>query len=143
VDATASDPSALGAAVRGTVVRLWRRFRSERPNGELGDAALDVLTQLWKLGPRTLTELSDDHHVAPGSMSQSVNRLTASGYAERTPDPKDRRKVQLVVTPAGIEVAARARAARHAWLDGRLATLTAEERRIVSRACELLDRVSE
>jgi DNA-binding MarR family transcriptional regulator len=136
------DASDLGASVRATVSRLWRRFRSERPEGELGDAALDVLTLLWKLGPRTLTELSDDQHVAPATMSQSVNRLTSAGYAERRPDPSDGRKVRLVATPAGIAVALEVRAARHAWLDGRLGTLPEEDRRIVARACELLDEVA-
>ena len=33
----------LGAQVRSTVGRLYRRFRNERPEGGLGDAALDVL----------------------------------------------------------------------------------------------------
>ena len=136
------DASDLGATVRATVSRLWRRFRSERPDGELGDSALDILTVLWKLGPRTLTELSADHHVAPASMSQSVNRLTAAGYVERTPDPSDRRKVRLVATPAGVAVALEVRAARHAWLDGRLATLSDEDRRIVARACALLDGIA-
>src|ERR1700712_3525736 len=89
----------LGAQVRSTVSRLYRRFRSERPEGTLGDTALEVLTRLYKNGPQTLTQLSDHDQVAPASMSQSVNRLTSAGYAVRTPDPDDRRKVLFSPTP--------------------------------------------
>ena len=85
----------LGAQLRSAVGRLYRRFRSERPEGGLGDAALDVLTGLHKRGPQSLTELSEHDRVSPASMSQTVNRLTSAGYAVRTGDPDDRRKVHL------------------------------------------------
>ena len=77
----------LGGQLRSAVGRLYRRFRSERPEGGLGDAALDVLTRLHKRGPQTLTELSEHDRVSPASMSQTVNRLTSAGYAVRTGDP--------------------------------------------------------
>ena len=83
----APDDADLGGRLRTVVWRLYRRVRSQRLEGSLGDTALDVLTRLYKNGPQTLTELSDFDHVAPGSMSQSVNRLTSAGYAIRTPDP--------------------------------------------------------
>jgi DNA-binding MarR family transcriptional regulator len=99
----------LGGQVRSTVGLLYRRFRSERAEGSLGDAALDVLIRLYKTGPQTLTELSEHDHGAPASMSQSVNRLTSAGYAIRTPDPNDRRKVLFSTTPEGAELAAATR----------------------------------
>ena len=89
----ATDEVELGAQVRSAVWRLYRRFRNERPEGSLGDTALEVLTRLHKHGPQTLTELSQYDQVAPASMSQSVNRLTSAGYAVRTPDPNDRQGV--------------------------------------------------
>ena len=55
----------LGAQLRSAVGRLYRRFRSERPEGGLGDAALAVLTRLQKHGPQTLTELSEHDRVSP------------------------------------------------------------------------------
>src|SRR5437588_12669789 len=87
-----ADETDLGGQVRSAVGRLYRRFRSERPEGGLGDAALEVLSRLHKHGPQTLTELSDHDRVSPASMSQTVNRLTSAGYAVRTSDPHDRRK---------------------------------------------------
>src|SRR3984885_5300597 len=93
----------LGGQVRTAVGRLYRRFRSARPEGDLGDAALAVLPRLHKHGPQTLTELSEHDRVSPASMSQTVNRLTSAGYAVRTRDPGDGRKGLFSPTAEGHE----------------------------------------
>ena len=128
----------LGGQLRSAVGRLYRRFRSERSEGGLGDAALAVLTRLHKHGPQTLTELSEHDRVSPASMSQIVNRLTSAGYAVRTRDPGDGRKVLFSPTAEGDELASAARARRNAWLDERLAALSAEDRVVIARAAALL-----
>jgi DNA-binding MarR family transcriptional regulator len=133
----------LGGQLRSAVGRLYRRFRSERPQGSLGDAALAVLTRLHKHGPQTLTELSEHDRVAPASMSQTVNRLTSAGYAVRTRDPGDGRKVLLSATADGDELASAARAQRNAWLDEQLRALTAEDRAVIARAAALLSRIAD
>jgi len=143
-DATGGlDETGLGGRVRSTVGRLYRRFRSERPEGGLGDTALEVLTRLHKHGPQTLTQLSEYDHVAPASMSQSVNRLTSAGYAVRTADPHDRRKVLLRITPDGAELARAARSQRHAWLDAQLRALSPEDQDTIARACALLSNIAD
>ena len=133
----------LGGQVRSAVGRLYRRFRSERPEGSLGDAALAVLTYLHKHGPQSLTELSDQARVSPASMSQTVNRLTSAGYAVRTRDPRDGRRVLFTVTGEGDEIARAARAQRNAWLEDQLAALTAEDRAVITRAIFLLGRIAD
>jgi DNA-binding MarR family transcriptional regulator len=133
----------LGGQVRAAVGRLYRRFRSERPDGSLGDTALAVLTRLHKHGPQTLTELSEHDRVSPASMSQTVNRLTSAGYAVRTRDPDDRRKVLFSATAEGDELASAARAQRNAWLDQRLQALSAEDRAVIARATALLSRLAD
>ena len=133
----------LSGQVRSAVGRLYRRFRSERAEGSLGDTALEVLTFLHKNGPHTLTELSDVSQVAPASMSQSVNRLTRAGYAIRTSDPDDRRKVLFSTTSEGAELAVAARNQRNAWLDTQLQRLSAEDQEIIVRACVLFDEIAD
>jgi DNA-binding MarR family transcriptional regulator len=133
----------LGGQVRSAVGRLYRRFRSERPEGELGDSALDVLTYLHKHGPQTLTELSEQARVSPASMSQTVNRLTSAGYAVRTRDPGDGRKVLFNATGEGDELASAARAQRNAWLDEQLHALSAEDRAVLTRAAALLNSIAD
>jgi DNA-binding MarR family transcriptional regulator len=142
---TSGNPEAadLSGLVRSTVGRLYRRFRSERAEGTLGDTALEVLTFLHKNGPHTLTELSEVGQVAPASMSQSVNRLTAAGYAIRTPDPDDRRKVRFSTTPEGAELAIVTRNQRNAWLDTQLQRLSPEDRAIIARACRLFGDIAD
>ena len=147
-DATEEQPAEaegadLGSQLRSAVGRLYRRFRSERPEGGLGDAALDVLTRLHKGGPQSLTELSEHDRVSPASMSQTVNRLTSAGYAVRTGDPDDRRKVLFSATAEGDELAGAARAQRNAWLDRRLQALSAEDRAVIARATELLGAIAD
>jgi DNA-binding MarR family transcriptional regulator len=137
-----AEGDALGGQVRAAVGRLYRRFRSERPEGGLGDAALEVLTYLHKQGPQTLTALSEQGQVSPASMSQTVNRLTSAGYAVRTRDPGDGRKVLLRTTTEGDVLAGATRAQRNAWLDQRLRALSAEERAVIARATELLSRIA-
>jgi DNA-binding MarR family transcriptional regulator len=138
-----SEAADLSGELRSTVGRLYRRFRSERAEGTLGDTALEVLTFLHKNGAHTLTELSDIGQVAPASMSQSVNRLTSAGYAIRTPDPNDRRKVLFSTTPEGAELAAATRNQRNAWLDTQLQRLSPEDQAIIARACRLFDEIAE
>jgi DNA-binding MarR family transcriptional regulator len=133
----------LGGQVRAAVGRLYRRFRSERPEGSLGDAALEVLTYLHKHGPQTLTELSGQGRVSPASMSQTVNRLTSAGYAVRARDPGDGRKVLLRTTAEGDELAGATRAQRNAWLDQRLRALSADDRAVIARATALLSRIAD
>lgn len=133
----------LGDLVRSTIGRLYRRFRSERADGALGDTALEVLSWLDKNGPQSLTELSAAGHVAPASMSQSVNRLAAAGYAIRSPDPNDRRKVLFNTTPEGAEYAIYARDKRNAWLDAHLRGLNPEDQIVIARACVLLGDIAD
>ena len=147
-DATEGQPAEaeeadLGGQLRSAVGRLYRRFRSERPEGSLGDAALAVLSRLHKRGPQTLTELSEHDRVSPASMSQIVNRLTSAGYAVRTRDPADGRKVLFSATAEGDELAGAARAQRNAWLEEQLRALSAEDRAAIARATALLSRIAD
>jgi DNA-binding MarR family transcriptional regulator len=149
-DATQGQPADaeeanLDGQLRFAVGRLYRRFRSERPEGSLGDAALEELTYLRKHRPQTLTELSEVARglVSPASMSQTVNRLTSAGCAVRTPDPDDGRKVHFSATAEGDELAGAAQAQRNAWLDQRLRALSAEDRAVIARATALLASIAD
>src|ERR1700723_2752985 len=133
----------LGGQVRAAIGRLYRRFRSERPEGSLGDTALEMLTRLHKHGPQTLTEQRKHDRAPPASMSQTVNRLTSAGYAVRARDPGDGRKVLFSATAEGDELASAARAQRNAWLDQRLRALSADDRAVITRATAILSRIAD
>lgn len=140
-----TDPgvSTLGHEVKVAVSRLWSRLRSERPDGDLGDGALEVLARIDRGGPQTLTALSERHRVTPASMSQTVNRLTSMGYAVRVPDPADGRRVLITATDEGQRFSQEARARRNGWIDARLDELTDDERAVLARASEILTRLAD
>ncbi|MCU1529910.1 MAG: MarR family transcriptional regulator [Frondihabitans sp.] len=139
----ATSGSALSSQVREALGRLQRKFRSERREGSLGDTALAVLTRLNKHGPQTLTELSEHDRVSPASMSQTVNRLTSAGFAIRSPDPRDGRKVLFSATPEGDRIVRVARAQGNAWLDDQLNALSPTDRDVISAAVALLSRIAD
>ncbi len=139
----AATVSELNADLRAAVARIYSRFRSERVPGEVTDAALFVLTLLRKHGPLTLTELSDRARVTPGSMSQTVNRLTADGHADRRRDPADGRRVLFVITEPGAEIADAARRHRESWLNAKLEALTPDQRRVLAEASRILRDIAD
>ncbi len=117
---TTSRPAApLGAdphadAVTGLANELVRHARllhviktsmgSWAPQG-LEGAAIGLLMQLVKCGPRRQGELADVAMLDPSTVSRYVGQLVRRGLAERRPDPDDGRAVQLVATPAGHDTA--------------------------------------
>ena len=138
-----SGSAALSADVRAAVGRVYSRFRSERTPGELGDAAVGVLHRLRKYGPQSLTALSDHARVTPGSMSQTVNRLTADGYAVRAADPADRRRVLFQPTAKGIAVSTASLAGSVSWLNAQVERLTDAERDLLGRAVTVLQKIAD
>ncbi|HJW08295.1 MAG TPA: MarR family transcriptional regulator [Holophagaceae bacterium] len=60
-----------------------------------------ALWELGKEGPLSLKDLSARLHVHPSTMVGVVDRLEAKGLATRKPDPTDRRRIRLALTPAG------------------------------------------
>jgi DNA-binding MarR family transcriptional regulator len=140
---TPTPEEALSVELRTAVGRLYSRFRSERLEGELGDAALGVLIRLLKVGPQSLTDLSEHARVTPGSMSQTVNRLTEGGYAMRAHDPHDGRKVLFTLTPQGEALATTTRAQIAAWLEAQIAQLSPDERAILAQAAAIMRRMAD
>ncbi len=125
------------------VTRLYRRLRAEKADDQIGDSHRTVLALLVKEGPRTLRELSDREHVTPPSMNQTVNALAEWGYVERRGDPDDGRKVILVATPAGAALIAETRRRRYAWLNAQLAALSVSERRLLSAATGIINKIAD
>ena len=138
-----ADIEAVGADLRRAVTRLYSRFRSERVEGEVPDAALLVLLVLLKQGPKSLSELAEEGRVTLGSMSQTVRRLEQSGLVTKARDTADRRRVIFTLTAAGTAAATTSQRHRRDWLNGRLADLTVDEREDLVRAAALLLRLAD
>jgi DNA-binding MarR family transcriptional regulator len=63
-----------------------------------------ILDHLDELEPTTVMELAGHMGVTAGTMSISIDRLERKGYVARGKDPKDRRRVHVRLTTAGVRV---------------------------------------
>jgi DNA-binding MarR family transcriptional regulator len=111
-------PEAVDAAllerwytVHGGVHRLGEALLAEVEAG-LGLAQSDFRV-LWFLVNKPdqaapMNELSRVLHFSTAGTTKLVDRLTDAGLAERRTSPTDRRVILAVLTPAGVEVTARA-----------------------------------
>ena len=133
----------LNANFLDAIARLYRRLRAERSDDEISDSQRSVLKLLVSEGPRTLSELSDHEHMKPPSMSETVRALEQSGLVVRTSDPSDGRKVILVASAEGTALIVEARRRRHEWLNQRLVELSEEERRLLTRASQVIVRITD
>jgi DNA-binding MarR family transcriptional regulator len=50
-----------------------------------------------------------------GGMSLTLDRLTTAGWVRRSPDPADRRRVVVELTPVGLDLATKINAELHDW----------------------------
>jgi DNA-binding MarR family transcriptional regulator len=132
------------AAIAGTLIGFARALHArmrETPNGTgLALAELHVLGGIEKgydLASTLVRMLLLD---AP-RVSRIVEGFVASGFVAREPDPLDRRRSRLRLTPAGAEYLGRGRAELAASMDELLRGLTDEERTGLERAVPGMRRV--
>ena len=137
------DIDEVGAELRRAVVRLYSRFRSERVEGELPDAALLVLIVLDKQDRMSLSDLAEAAKVTLGSMSQTVRRLERLGHVTKTRATDDRRKVLFTLTGQGRAAVTASRRHRRDWLNSRLSELSTADRDDIARVAALLLRIAD
>jgi DNA-binding MarR family transcriptional regulator len=60
-----------------------------------------ALRMLERLGPMPTTTLADALQLDASTVTRQVNTLVSSGFAQRLPNPTDKRSSQLAITAAG------------------------------------------
>jgi DNA-binding MarR family transcriptional regulator len=131
----------LANEVRIACQRVSRRVRFES-GGELAPHLVSALSTL-KHGPKTPSELADAERVSGPSMTKTVGFLVERGLVASAENPADGRSKLLSLTEAGWAELDAVRRARDDWMERKLAGLTAEERNLLRKATELLNRVLE
>lgn len=137
------DVRAAASDLRMATFRLARRLRAQRAVDTMSDGQFAVLAALTVHGEHTLGQLADRERVTAPSMNRTVSLLEEAGYLSRTPDDDDRRKVTIALTDAGRLVVDETVRRRDAWLDGALAALDEDERRILAAAAEIMRKVAD
>lgn len=101
-----------------------------------------ILDHLDDVEPTTLAGLAAHMGVTPSTMSISIDRLVRRGYVVRKRDPRDHRRVQLRLTPAGVRVKEAQSVLEPARVRGLLECLPAEEREAAVAGLALLARAA-
>ncbi len=94
----------LSVAAR-VVESRFDRFLAERDLSHAGLIALHHLAG----GPLAQRQLAQLCRVTDQTMSRTIERLARTGHVERAPDDQDRRRMLVVITPAGTDALAAAR----------------------------------
>ena len=79
-------------------------------------AQLRVLTIISRSEHTNMSRLAEALDVVPSSASRLCDRLEATGLLRRVPDPRDRREVRLLLTPAAHRLLEELRERRRAAL---------------------------
>ncbi|WP_370944928.1 MarR family winged helix-turn-helix transcriptional regulator [Amycolatopsis sp. cg5] len=132
----------LASRLRLAVVRLNRKLRAQRAGEGVSLTQISALSTLHKCGALTPGQLAAKEGVQPPSMTRVIAALEERGYVERRPHPTDGRQAIVEVSAAGHAYVQETISAREAWLDEKLAELSAEERVTLSRAAEIIDRMA-
>ena len=138
---TTPDTAALAHELRLAVMRLSRRLRNQRVNTAVTLTHLAALSTLRRHGPMSPGELAGHERVQPPSMTRIVKALEEAGYVTRSPHPTDGRQVVVAVSQEGKQLLREDRRKREAWLAQRLQELAPEERELLRRAAEVLERL--
>jgi DNA-binding MarR family transcriptional regulator len=129
----------MASDLRVVLGQLVRRLRVEH-RFPFSQGA--VLGRLDREGAQSVSDLAVKERVRPQSMAQTVADLEAEGHVERSPDPGDRRRALVTLTSSGRAALEDDRRHREGWLARAIADrLSAEERRVLSQAVEILRRL--
>lgn len=141
--AQAADERTLASQLRLAVVRLNRRLRAQHPHTSVSLTQLSAMSTLHKCGALTPGRLAAKEGVQPPSMTRVIAALEGLGYVERQAHPTDGRQAIVELTEHGRGYVEATISAREAWLDERLAQLSADERETLSEAAEIIERMAE
>jgi len=139
---TQPEAAQLAEALRGAVGRFVRTVRSQSDTATTAQS--EVMAQLAREGPATVTALAQLRGVKHQSMRLVVARLVEQGVLELLANPQDGRSQLVALTRKGQTQVTMAQAARADYLAELLTSkLNADERRVLAQAIGLLDRLSD
>jgi len=103
---------------------------------------VDALDRLTSEGPLRVSELAAREAVSQPGVTMLVNRMVDAGYAERVPDPTDRRASLVRITSAGRALLVERRALRARVLRSRLTQLDESDQQTLLAALPAIERLT-
>ena len=131
----------VAAAVMATVESLLGVLDGARlaQSPAVPPTQLRVLTIVARSRHTNMSRLAEALGVVPSSASRLCDRLEVTGLLRRVPDPRDRREVRLLLTPAGRRLLEEVRSQRRAALAAVLNRMTPAARADLVRALAAFD----
>jgi DNA-binding MarR family transcriptional regulator len=133
--------SDVAATVESTVESLLAVLDSARlaQAPAVPPTQLRVLTIIARNGHTNMSRLAGALDVVPSSASRLCDRLEATGLLRRVPDPRDRREVRLLLTPAARNLLDELRECRRRALADVLERMVPARRQDLVRALTAFD----
>jgi DNA-binding MarR family transcriptional regulator len=140
---TSSPPrEELAPRLRWAITRLGRRLRQES-GVDLGPSQVAALATIERHGPLSPSELADREHIKRPTATRIVGHLEEARLIARLRDPSDGRASILTITGDGRSLLRRLRERKTAYISKRLGAMSAEDRRTLERAAELMEGMLE
>jgi DNA-binding MarR family transcriptional regulator len=141
MDIPGMTPEACARAVMETVPMVMRCIRTEmRRQGApvLSVPQFRALAFLDRTPGACLSSVADHLGVATATASVIIDRLVRRGLLVRAHDPRERRRLVLTLTPAGVQHLERARSLTRSWMAELLAPLAPASLRRIAEGVDLL-----
>ena len=124
------------ADLRNAITRLIKKLRRESPSGlQLSLTERSTITLLDQHGVLLPGELAAMEMITGQSMSQVLNHLFELGYITRSVSERDKRKINIALSPNGKNMLVQLRHERDEWLAKAIsATCSPDEQRLLQQA---------
>jgi DNA-binding MarR family transcriptional regulator len=125
-----------------TVPPVWHIIRSQvhRVASEQFNLSVDYYHILRRIrqGSHSVSDLATDFQISRSAISQSVDLLVEKGLVTRTEQVKDRRFVQIELTPEGDTLLNAIFKQNRAWMKTKMTGLTESDLLTIEKAMILL-----
>ncbi len=134
--------TSAAAHLRLVLARAARRLRQEA-GADLSPSQTAALATIERRGPLTPSELAAYERIQRPTATRVLARLEEAGLVTRAADPADGRSSLVSLSAEGRALLERVRTRKDAFLAQRLDRLDAEERAVLERAADILERLLE
>ncbi|HVR78411.1 MAG TPA: MarR family transcriptional regulator [Acidimicrobiia bacterium] len=133
--------ASLAERLRVAVGRLARKLRQQSLGG-LTPSQSSVLSSLDTRGPMSMSRLAEVEAISRPSTTGIVSRLIEGGLVVRADNPEDGRSAIVTITQSGSSLLQQRRQERNAFLARAVESLTDDEKLVLARAAELIERIT-
>lgn len=138
-------PAELAVELAVAMSRLRARIRTESggPGEGITVSQVAMMRRLVERGPMSASDLAASEHVSQQAVAQRIEMLRPMDVLVLSPDPNDRRRKLVSLTPKGRDLLARLSESEEEWLARAISgSVGTEELLALSSAIQLLDRIA-